>query len=155
MSANSFLQDKHEIEQIYIRYCELIDAKDFDKLEEVFTPDTYGHYSFSNGTSAESKDRAQLIASMHANLGKTSLCGATAHNVMNFRIRVEGDRAFAKVNYFAVHRGLGPFNGALYSMWGVYDDELVRTKSGWRVAKRNYTNALSEGPLVTLPAAAM
>lgn len=151
MISFSDLADKHAIEQIYIRYCELIDAKDFDRLSDVFTEDTYGHYSFADGSTTESHSRAALIASMHANLGKTSLCGATHHNVGNFRVRIEGNRAFAKVNYFAVHRGTGRLEGALYSMWGLYDDELVRTDAGWRVHKRSYSNAVSEGPVVTLP----
>lgn len=143
MDNLQFLLDKHAIEQVYIRYCELIDAKDFDRLDEVFTSDTVGEYK---GYDNVTRSLAELLAAMHHNLGAGSNCGATHHNVGNFRIRVDGDRAEAKVHYYAVHRGLGPFEGALYSMWGQYSDVLVRTAAGWRVQHRQYAIFLTEGP---------
>lgn len=144
----TFLEDKHAIEQIYVRYCELVDAKQFDRLGDCFTEDTGHDYTRSlPGITLEGL--APLIASMHWNLGDGSHCGATHHNVGNFRIQVDVDRARAKVNDYAVHRGIGRHEGALYSMWGLYDDELVRTKTGWRVARRVYSSILTEGPVVT------
>lgn len=140
------LIDKDAIAQVYIRYCEIVDSKRFDEMDEVFTADCVGDYSQALGPGVVSPDRASLVASMHANLGEGSACGATHHNVMNFRIAVAGDRATAKVNYYAVHRGRGTHEGALYSMWGQYADDLVRTAAGWRVARRVYTCQLTEGP---------
>lgn len=144
----SFLEDCHAIKQVYIRYCEIVDLKDFDRMVEVFTEDTVGDY-----TSLRPGDRRDgvrpLIERMHLNLGKGSNCGPTHHNVGNFRISVDGDTARAKVYYYALHRGLGRFEGALYSMWGQYDDELVRTADGWRVKKRLYQSMLRDGPMVT------
>lgn len=143
MDQLQFLVDKHAIEQVYIRYCELIDSKNFDRLDEVFTTDTVGEY---RGYGNVTRSLDQLLAAMHHNLGAGSYCGATHHNVSNFRISVDGDSAMARVNYYAVHRGLGPFEGELYSMWGQYDDVLVRTPSGWRVSHRKYSISLTEGP---------
>lgn len=140
------LIDKDAIAQIYIRYCEIVDSKDFDRMDEVFTEDAVGDYTQALGPGVTSPDRASLIASMHANLGPQSSCGATHHNVLNFRITPAGDTATAKVNYYAVHRGRGAHEGALYAMWGQYADDLVRTAAGWRVARRVYTVALTEGP---------
>lgn len=148
MTLNDLI-DIAAIEQVYIRYCTLVDAKAFDDLDEVFTADATGDYSQALGHGVISPDRASLIASMHHNLGKGSDCGATHHNVGNFRISVANDTATAKVNYYAVHRGTGAQKGALYSMWGLYDDDLVRTPAGWRVAARRYFCSLSEGPVVT------
>jgi 3-phenylpropionate/cinnamic acid dioxygenase small subunit len=142
----SELIDKDAIASIYIRYCEIVDSKAFDRMDEVFTADCVGDYTQALGPSVVSPDRASLIASMHANLGPQSRCGATHHNVLNFRIAVAGDQATAKVNYYAVHCGRGAWEGALYSMWGQYADDLVRTPAGWRVAHRVYTVALTEGP---------
>lgn len=140
------LIDKEAIENVYIRYCEIVDSKDFDAMDEVFTADCVGDYTQALGPDVISPNRASLIASMHANLGPTSHCGATHHNVMNFRIAVDGDTATAKVHYYAVHRGRGEFAGALYSMWGEYQDDLVRTAEGWRVSRRVYRCDLSDGP---------
>src|SRR5262245_45219409 len=130
----SFLEDCHAIEQVYIRYCEIIDTKTFDRMDEVFTPDTYGDYSNSlPGVYVEGL--APLIQSMHHNLGEGSLCGPTHHNVTNFRIKVDGDKATTKVQYYAVHLGLKKYEGKIYSMWGQYNDEMVRTPAGWRVKR--------------------
>ncbi len=142
------LEDVRAIEQVYVHYCELVDAKAFDRLGEVFTPDTWHDYTRSlPGVYVEGL--AALVASMHHNLGEGSNCGATHHNVGNFRVHPTGDRARAKVNYHAVHRGVGRHAGALYAMWGLYDDELVRTPAGWRVQRRIYSSILTEGPAVT------
>ena len=140
------LIDQDAIAQVYHRYCDIVDAKRFDEMDEVFLPDCVGDYTQALGPGVVSPDRASLIASLHANLGPGSSCGATHHNVLNFRIAVDGDRATARVHYHAVHRGRGALAGALYAMWGEYADDLVRTPDGWRIARRVYTCAISEGP---------
>ena len=144
------LPDIHAIEQVYVRYCEIVDDKSFDDMHEVFTEDTLGDYTQALGPGVISRDRASLIASMHANLGPGSDCGPTHHNVTNFRIQVRGDAARAKVHYYAVHQGLNAHAGAVYSMWGQYEDDLVRLPQGWRIARRVYRLFLSEGPPVTV-----
>lgn len=148
------LIDKDAIAQVYVRYCEIVDSKRFDEMDEVFTADCVGDYTQALGPGVVSPDRASLVASMHANLGEGSNCGATQHHVMNFRIAVAGDRATARVNYHAVHRGCGAYDGALYSMWGQYADDLLRTSAGWRVGRRVYTCQLTDGPAAVVSAAA-
>ena len=140
------LGDIRAIEQLYVRYCELVDGKQFDAMEEIFAEDAPGDYSQALGEGAIMPDRAALVAAMHANLGEHSHCGATHHNVGNFRIVLDGDRAQAKVHYYAVHRGAGEYAGEIYSMWGEYRDRLVRTKDGWRVANRVYICTMTQGP---------
>ncbi len=146
MDALTRIVEERAIEQIYIRYCELIDSKDFDRLDEVFTDDTRGDYSQALGDGVVTEGLAMLIGAMHANLGARSSCGATHHNVTNFRITVEGaTSARARVHYIAAHCGTGAHQGADYTMWGEYDDRLVRTASGWRVRDRIYTCSVRQG----------
>ncbi|MEM8695979.1 MAG: nuclear transport factor 2 family protein [Pseudomonadota bacterium] len=148
------LADCRAIEQVYIRYCELVDTKQFDGMDEVFTTDCRGDYTQALGEGVITPDRASLIAAMHANLGEGSQCGPTHHNVGNFRIALDGDGARAKVHYYAVHLGRGEHEGAIYSMWGEYRDRLTRTDDGWRVADRVYICTMTDGPNVTAGAAA-
>lgn len=143
------LIDERAITHIYMRYCDIVDAKTFDDLHEVFTPDTRGDYTQALGPGVITTGLDMLIAAMKANLGAGSLCGATHHNVTNFRIAVTGDTARAKVHYIAAHAGAGRMTGHSYIMWGEYDDALVRTADGWRVRDRRYTLSLSEGEPVT------
>ena len=133
------------IERVYVRYCELVDAKAFARLGEVFTPDTRGDYTQALGEGVVTEGLAMLVAAMEANLGAESHCGATHHNVTNFRIAIEGDAATARVHYIAAHAGAGTLAGRDYVMWGEYDDRLVRTTQGWRISERVYTLAVSTG----------
>jgi 3-phenylpropionate/cinnamic acid dioxygenase small subunit len=126
------LNDEREISLVYFTYCDIIDAKDFDRLTEVFTADAAQDYGSSMGEAGIMRGTAPLIAGTH-------------HNVGNFRIKLSGDTAKAKVHYYAVHRGARKLAGILYSMWGEYQDDLIRTPAGWRVCNRLYLSMLTEG----------
>jgi ketosteroid isomerase-like protein len=139
-----YAEDKNEIEQVYILYCDLVDHKQFDGMVNVFTQDAVGDYSAAYGTVVEGV--APLIAAMHANLGAGSNCGRTHHNVGNFRVSVDGDAAESRAHYYAVHQGLNAYEGQIYSMWGEYHDFWIRTQAGWRVNRRFYSIFLTQGP---------
>ena len=117
----------------------------FDRLTEIFTQDAVQDYRSILGPEGVIHGTAPLIAGAHYNMGEGSNCGQTHHNVVNFRITVSGDTAKAKVHYYAVHLGVGKYPGAVYSMWGEYDDTLVRTPAGWRVQHRMYRCFITEG----------
>ena len=88
---------------------------------------------------------APLIAHVTRGMGPGSDCGATHHNVGNFRVTVAGDSATSKANFYAVHEGINHCAGEHYSCWGEYDDEWVRTDHGWRVSRRTYRNFVIDG----------
>jgi 3-phenylpropionate/cinnamic acid dioxygenase small subunit len=139
----AYLADKHAIEQVYIRYCNIIDQKAFDRLDEVFTQDCIGDYRSTNGKVQEGL--APLIAHVTRGMGPGSDCGVTHHNVCNFRVTVDGDTATAKAHFYAVHQGINRCIGEHYTCWGEYDDQWVRTEKGWRVCRRTYRNFLIDG----------
>jgi hypothetical protein len=144
MDFLSYAKDKHEIEQVYILYCDLVDHKQFDGMTGVFTHDAVQDYSAAYNNVVHGVE--PLIAQMHANLGEGSNCGPTHHNVVNFRVTVDGDTAESRAHYYAVHKGLNAYDGQVYSMWGEYHDFWLRTPQGWRVNKRFYSVFLTEGP---------
>jgi ketosteroid isomerase-like protein len=137
------LEDERLIKRVYLRYCDVIDAKDYDALSEVFTADCVGDYSNTNGIVQEGL--APLVEYLHDVMGRGSCCGPTHHNVLNFRIDPDGDTASGHVHFYAVHQGARELTGKMYTCWGQYDDELVRTPEGWRVSRRMYTNYVEEG----------
>ncbi|MCJ1885080.1 nuclear transport factor 2 family protein [Pseudomonas sp. LA21] len=149
---NDYLIDRLAIEGLYIRYCDLVDSKRFDELADVFMDEATGDYTQALGPGVISPNLASLVASMHLNLGKGSNCGTTHHNVGNFSIEIDGKSASTRVHYYAVHRGINDCAGALYSMWGQYEDRLEKTASGWRVKARVYKCFLSEGPAAVVSA---
>ncbi len=140
------LRDRAAIETGYCRYCEVVDAKNFGRLDEVFTADTVGDYTHAYGLGAVRHGLATLVELMTLNLGPLSACGATHHNVGNFRIDVAGDRAHARANFYAVHGQRARPAAPLYSMWGEYDDDWIRSADGWRITHRRYRLFLEDGP---------
>ena len=154
MMPNDYLIDRLAIEGLYIRYCDLVDSKRFDELGDVFMDEATGDYTQALGPGVISPNLASLVASMHLNLGEGSNCGATHHNVGNFSIDIDGHSASTRVHYYAVHRGINDCAGALYSMWGQYEDRLEKTAAGWRVKARVYKCFLSEGPAAVVGASA-
>jgi 3-phenylpropionate/cinnamic acid dioxygenase small subunit len=149
-AAIRFLLDKQLIEQIYFRYCEIIDAKDFDRLIEVFTPDSIGDYRSANGILQDGT--GALARRLHNGMGAESDCGATQHNVFNIRVEIDGDSAASRAHFYAVHEGVRHCAGQTYTCWGEYTDRWVRTALGWRIAHRLYRNFLTEGPVEVIRA---
>jgi 3-phenylpropionate/cinnamic acid dioxygenase small subunit len=132
-------EDRWAIQQILCRWCELVDAHRWDDMAEVFTEDVVGVY---NGK--EVPGLRTLIDSGNANMTRDTIA-RTQHNVLNFRIDIDGDEAHCVTNYYAVHLGAGEFKGEIYSMWGEYDDRLRRTPAGWRIHRRDYATFFVEG----------
>jgi 3-phenylpropionate/cinnamic acid dioxygenase small subunit len=144
MTLNDLI-DERLIEEVYDRYCDIIDDKDFDRLAEVFTEDCVGDYRNTNGLIQDGV--RPLIERLKRGMGPGADCGRTRHNVFNFRISVAGDTARSKARFYAVHEGVDHYAGATYTCWGEYDDSWVRTPAGWRVSRRVYRNFLIEGPV--------
>jgi hypothetical protein len=67
------------------------------------------------------------------------LAGHTLHRLSNIAVTVDGDSAQARTYIdgliMAADNGGGGVNAV-----GFYDDEIVRTASGWRIARRQFTS---------------
>jgi hypothetical protein len=63
--------------------------------------------------------------------------GHTQQRVSNAAITVDGGRAVARTYVDLV--AMAPDGASALSSVGWYDDELVRTADGWRIASRRYT----------------
>jgi len=95
--SDADLYDEAAIRQVYHLYCDLIDQKDFARLDEVFTLDSVGDYRSANGKIQNGL--APLIEHLTRGMGPGSDCGPTHHNVLNFRIRVDGDTATSRAHF--------------------------------------------------------
>ena len=62
--------------------------------------------------------------------------GPTQHRVTNAAITLDGDRATARTYVDMV--GMAPDGASGVNSIGWYDDELVRTHDGWRIARRRH-----------------
>lgn len=126
------LSDRFEIQDLVFRYSQIIDAKRFDELRDVFTEDAHIDYSAFGGTVG---GREEIIAFLHKVMG---LFPNTQHLNANVQIEVDGDRARGRVMCFNPQEMSLPGDAGtqvfLLGLW--YVDEYRRTEAGWRIARR-------------------
>jgi 3-phenylpropionate/cinnamic acid dioxygenase small subunit len=127
MSAH---QDRDDITDVLVRYATGIDRRDWPLFRTVFTDDCqldYGDIGRFDGVDAvtEFMDQAHAMA------------GHTLHRLTNFAVDVDGDTARARAYVDALI--FAPDNQTGVNAVGFYDDDLVRTPGGWRIARRRFT----------------
>ncbi|KAF2178491.1 hypothetical protein K469DRAFT_599056 [Zopfia rhizophila CBS 207.26] len=134
--------DHIAIQNLLSRYCEALDTKLFDLLDNVFVPDVTAHYPFN----PEMKGVETVKNAIRDRLGPIR----THHSLTTQTIVFTDVSKFANsVTYFiGAHIGQGPHEGKVLSAYGKYVDELVcldaegdyegvRGASGkWRISRR-------------------
>ncbi|WP_431234288.1 nuclear transport factor 2 family protein [Mycolicibacterium psychrotolerans] len=126
----SELQDRQDVSDLLIRYASGIDRRDWDLFRTVFTPDChldYGEIGVWDGVEAvtEFMDVAHAAA------------GYLMHRISNIVIDLHGDRATTRCYVDAWI--MAADNNSGVNARGFYDDEIVRTDAGWRIARRTFT----------------
>jgi 3-phenylpropionate/cinnamic acid dioxygenase small subunit len=125
------LRDRLEINDLLVRYAWAIDTKDWDALDDVFTPDAHIDYTATGGIAGALADIKPWLAQSLAAFP------ATQHLLANSQVTIEGDTAKART---AVYNPMGAATreGPLhfFFMGGIYADQLVRTTTGWRIKER-------------------
>jgi 3-phenylpropionate/cinnamic acid dioxygenase small subunit len=124
-------EDRQDIADVLVRYATGIDLRDWPLFRTVFTDDCeldYGEIGSWKGIDAV----ADFMEKVHASAGHT------LHRLTNQVIAVDGDTAVARTYVDALIM-VGD-EGAGVNGIGFYDDEIVRTPDGWRIARRRFTN---------------
>lgn len=129
--------DRQAIVDLTIAYCYALDQRDFDALGSVFTPDAKADYVsiFCNGLDEITEKVRSSVTPLDA----------TTHMVSNHVVRLAGDAATCTCYLLSQHLKAGTPGGDLYTIAGRYDDELVRTPDGWRIAVRRLARIWSDG----------
>lgn len=136
--------DKAQITDVLIRYATGIDLKDWALLRTCWTDDVevdYGEVGQYSGVDAITGLMEQLHSGM----------GPTYHRLSNFAIAVDGDRATARSYVFAHLLALPDNPASWVEALGHYDDELVRTQQGWRIARRTTAIARVQSGVTPAP----
>jgi uncharacterized protein (TIGR02246 family) len=123
-------EDRQEIFDLLLRYATGIDRRDWPLFRTVFTDDCqldYGEIGTWNGVDAVTRFMEQVHA----------MAGHTMHRLSNQAITVDGDAAAARTYTDGLIMGADNKSGV--NAIGFYDDEIVRTDDGWRIARRRYT----------------
>ncbi len=124
---SSVLEEKDAIREQMARYCFHFDNGEFDAWLDLFTPDG----AFDLGVRGRFAGRDSLQKFLKS-LPLTGGVPMMKHCVLNTVVVVNGDRATAQ-SYVVVIRG---GEQLAVTVAGRYDDQLVKTASGWRFQER-------------------
>lgn len=121
------ISDRLEIESLLTRYTRAIDTGDWDRLDDVFTPDADIDYTATGGIAASYGEMKPWLAEMLAIFPRRMHCLAQVDSEVN------GDTATVAAyfhNPMVLPQADG--DGVLVEFGGVYHHDLVRTTKGWR-----------------------
>lgn len=124
------ISDRLEIQDLITRYVYAIDERDYETLDNVFTPDAVIDYTELGGSKGTREETKQFLGQ--------SMPGFPAfqHLSVNTKLAIDGDTAHAKTILFnpMMMDHEGEKRMFFIGLW--YIDELVRTADGWRIKHR-------------------
>ncbi len=139
--------DVTEIIQVTNRYCFAIDEHDWDTLRtSVFLPDAVVDFGGNLGVRDDIEGIVEVIA------GALTPLDGSQHLVGSHVVDVDGDTATCRCYLHGQHIRHDAQGGPHLIVALVYDDELVRTPGGWRIARRRLVPSWRSGnPAVVAP----
>jgi hypothetical protein len=136
------ISDRIQIQDLLIRYTVALDTKDWNLLDTCFTPDAHVDYTASGGiVGPYSKARGWLEKALAA-------FPMTQHFIGNSTVQIDGDTARTRT-YLINPMGFPKPDGGLqiFTVGAYYNDRLVYTDDGWRIAERIEEQAYMQGSL--------
>ena len=127
------VEDQLEIQRVITDYAAALDARDYDKYLGVFTEDGI----WQNGDTVRNGrgEIREMLSGLFGEPDPDFVNLSSFHQSTNFEIDVDGDTAHAKSRFIFVMRGDG--GSPTPALSGQYEDDLVRTEVGWKIAHRN------------------
>ena len=140
--ADSYAQDRAEIEDLMARYLFAMDYNDFEAYGATFTVD--GELEFASGATRGRENIKATAREFKERIGEfyRTADGSPAtlrHVLAHSAIRVEGDRAWGRSLWFEMAND-GPEGALKMGTFGIYEDELVRLDGRWLFSKRRILN---------------
>lgn len=124
-------EDEREISRLLFRYATSIDNRDWPLFRTCFSPDCeadYGAFGHWRGL----REIAEFMEATHRRLGPSLF------RITNITIENHNDEVLAR-SYVDAVLTARIHNGVTHRAEGYYDDALVRTSDGWKIARRRFT----------------
>ena len=138
------LEDKLAIHDLLHRYATMVDRREWSLMHQVFAPGATIDYRSTGGQAGPYEE---TLAWLDRALAPWPL---NLHFISNITLELDGDRARSTCYFHApMGRVEDEASGAQHVITnaGTYDDELVRTAEGWRIAKRHCDQTIMIGQL--------
>ncbi len=137
------LVDERDIVRVALRYARALDTKDWALLDEVFLPDATAELGSRTLLEGIEAIRRRIRTALEA-------LDASQHLVGNHEVDVVADTATHRCYVQAQHVRRAAPGGPNYIVAGIYEDRLVRTATGWRIAHRTLSVTWTEGNLAVV-----
>lgn len=134
------LSDRQEIVDLTIAYCWALDTRDWAALDDVFLAEATAHLLTPSVLVGVDAIRERIARALDP-------LDESQHIVANHQVVIDGDSATCRCYLQAQHvRHAAATTGTPnYIVAGRYEDRLVRTAAGWRIAHRDIVMMWTEG----------
>ena len=149
--ATTETEDRLAILELIGNLALLLDARDWDALEQVWADQVVYDRTSLFGGEPETLTPAEVVAGYQAALGGLD---ALHHLITGHVISIDGDKATCAANMQGTHVLANPSGDDMWTVGGRHDYELERTADGWRIAGLKFTVQWATGnmQIVTLAA---
>ncbi len=140
----SWLLDRTRIVEVISRYAAGLDARDWELWRSVFPEETVFDLSSWNDVPGRLLNTDRVVAAQARMFAELSV---TQHFITNHRVEITGDSARVLAHMRAEHWIDTTDEGqcARYTMFGYYDDDLIRTPDGWKISRMQLRVTRTQG----------
>ena len=144
-------EDRLAILELIARLGLLVDARDWNALQQLFTDPVYSDRTSLFGGEPESLSPAELVEGYRQALGNLD---AVHHLITCQVIDLNGDEATSAANMQGTHVLANSSGSPMWTVGGRHDYQLKRTADGWKIAGLTFTVQWATGNMhiVTLAA---
>lgn len=131
MLSHQNMSDRLEIQDLLTAYCDAIDSRNWNALDDIFTPDAIIDYTEAGGAKGTLEEiKLYLDKALKPFSGMQHMLGLPM-------IKITGDEASSRTILFnpMVIEKEGNPNVFFVGLW--YRDKLIRTSKGWRIQSRH------------------
>ena len=138
------LKDRLAIKEVIANYAAGLDARDWELWRSVFLDEVIFDLSSWSGVEPRPLATDRVVRAQGFTFAELAV---TQHFMTNHRITIEGDSARVVAHMRAEHWLDSPgIEGTdRYTMFGYYDNKLVRTADGWKIAEMQLNVTRTEG----------
>lgn len=136
------VSDRLEINELLSRYCHALDQQDWPAYRAVFTEDAALDFTAFGGPKGGVADIEAFLVPVLESLANAQ------HAISTVKIDLAGDTARARSAALVpmTTRAVdGTESTAISGLW--YEDELVRTATGWRISVRKQVRGWASSPI--------
>jgi hypothetical protein len=128
--------DRQAVVAVTVAYCWALDGREWDRLDQVFTVDAQAELGgwFVGIEAIKGRVRTALDP-----------LDVSQHMIGTHEVQIDGDRATSRCYLHAQHVRAIAGDQQQLIVAGRYEDELVRTPEGWRIARRVLTPLWTSG----------